>query len=54
MSQDKEMLTAVIAQKRRELDERSDASWLRVEYAASERRVCGLLGMAVSSYRYRP
>jgi putative transposase len=24
-----------------------------VEYAASERRVCGLLGMAVSSYRYR-
>jgi putative transposase len=24
-----------------------------LEYAASERRVCGLLGMAVSSYRYR-
>jgi putative transposase len=24
-----------------------------VEYAASERRVCGLVGMAVSSYRYR-
>jgi putative transposase len=24
-----------------------------VEYAASERRVCGLMGMAVSSYRYQ-
>ena len=35
------------------VDQRSDASWLRGEYAASERRVCGLLGMAVSSYRYR-
>jgi putative transposase len=34
------------------VDQRSDASWLRVEYAASERRVCGLLTMAVSSYRY--
>ena len=27
--------------------------WLRVEYAASERRVCGLMGMAVTTYRYR-
>src|SRR5271166_832244 len=35
------------------VDQRSDASWLRLEYAASERRVCGLMGMAVSSYRYR-
>ena len=35
------------------VDQRSDANWLRVEYAASERRVCGLLGMAASSYRYR-
>jgi putative transposase len=35
------------------VDQRSDASWLRVKYAASERRVCGLMGMAVSSYRYR-
>jgi hypothetical protein len=35
------------------VNQRSDASWLRVEYAASERRVCGLLGIAVSSYRYR-
>ena len=34
------------------VDQRSDANWLRVEYAASERRVCGLLTMAVSSYRY--
>src|SRR6266851_968091 len=40
--------------KRMELvDQRSEASWLRVEYAASERRVCGLLTMAVASYRYR-
>jgi putative transposase len=35
------------------VDRRADAIWLRVEYAASERRVCGLLTMAVSSYRYR-
>jgi putative transposase len=35
------------------VDQRADASWLRLEYAASERRVCGLLTMAVSSYRYR-
>ena len=35
------------------VDQRSEASWLRVEYAASERRVCGLLRMAVSSYRYQ-
>ena len=35
------------------VDQRSDASWLRMEYAASERRVCGLLTMAVASYRYR-
>lgn len=34
------------------VDRRSEASWLRVEYAASERRVCGLMGMAASSYRY--
>ncbi len=54
LSLDKEMLKAVIAKKRLELvDQRSDADWLRVEYAASERRVCGLMGMAASSYRYR-
>jgi putative transposase len=35
------------------VDQRSEASWLRMEYAASERRVCGLLTMAVASYRYR-
>jgi putative transposase len=37
------------------VDQRSDASWLRIEYAASERRVCGLMAMAmaVSSYRYQ-
>ena len=35
------------------VDRRADASWLRVEYAASERRVCGLMTMAVSSYRYQ-
>jgi putative transposase len=35
------------------VEQRADANWLRVEYAASERRVCGLLGMAGSSYRYR-
>src|ERR1700722_14345093 len=35
------------------VDRRSDASWLRGEYAASERRVCGLMGIAVASYHYR-
>ena len=35
------------------VDQRADVSWLRVEYAASERRVCGLMGMAVTTYRYR-
>jgi putative transposase len=34
------------------VDRRADADWLRESYAASERRVCGLMGMAVSSYRY--
>ncbi len=28
-------------------------SWLRVGYVVSERRVCGLMGMAVASYRYQ-
>ena len=35
------------------VEQRADANWLRVEYAASEHRVCGLMGMAVSSYRYQ-
>ena len=35
------------------VNQRSDANWLRGKYAASERRVCGLLGMAVSSCRYQ-
>jgi hypothetical protein len=35
------------------VDQRADADWLREKYAASERRVCGLMGMAVASYRYR-
>jgi putative transposase len=35
------------------VDQRAEVSWLRIEYAASERRVCGLLTMAVSSYRYQ-
>lgn len=35
------------------VDQRADADWLRNEYAASERRVCGLIGIAVASYRYQ-
>ena len=35
------------------VDQRADADWLRVRYAVSERRVCGLTGMVVASYRYR-
>lgn len=34
------------------VDQRSDAGWLLSHYTASERRVCGLMRMAVSSYRY--
>jgi len=40
--------------KRPELvDRRTDACWLRSQCGASERRVCGLMSIAVSSYRYR-
>ena len=35
------------------VDQRADADWLRETYAASQRRVCGLMGMAVASYRYQ-
>ena len=35
------------------VDQRADVIWLREVYAASERRVCGLMGIAMSSYRYR-
>jgi putative transposase len=35
------------------VDQRSDAGWLRTRYAASQRRVCGLVGMAVASCRYQ-
>jgi hypothetical protein len=34
------------------VDQRSDACWLLSHYATSERRVCGLMRMAVSSYRH--
>jgi len=32
---------------------REEVRWLRENYAASQQRVCGLLQIAVSSYRYR-
>lgn len=35
------------------VNQRADADWLRSEYAASQRRVCGLMGMAMASYHYR-
>jgi hypothetical protein len=35
------------------VNQRADADWLRSKYAASQRRVCGLMGMAVASYCYR-
>ena len=35
------------------VDQRADVIWLREQYAASERRVCGLMGIAMSSHRYR-
>ena len=33
------------------VDRRTDAVWLRSQFTASERRVCGLMSIAVSSYR---
>jgi hypothetical protein len=33
-------------------DRRTEARWLREQYRVSERRVCGLLSLGVSSYRY--
>src|ERR1700683_692913 len=35
------------------VNQRADADWVRSKYAASQRRVCGLTGMAVASYRYQ-
>ena len=35
------------------VDQRANASWLRSKYAASQRRVWGLIGTAVASYYYR-
>jgi len=32
---------------------RGEVRWLREQYAASQQRACGLMAMAVSSYRYR-
>jgi putative transposase len=32
---------------------RKEVSWLRENYQASQQRICGLMEMAVSSYRYR-
>ena len=34
------------------VNQRSDAHWLRNQYGVSERRVCGLMGMAAASYGY--
>ncbi len=54
LSLDKEMLKALVAKNGWSLvNQRAEADWLRSEYAASERRVCGLMGMAGASYRYR-
>jgi len=47
LSLDKDMLQAVIAKNGWGLvDQWSDTLWLLSHYAASERRVCGLMGMA--------
>jgi putative transposase len=44
----------VISKKRPELvDRRTDAQWLEGQFQTSERRVCGLMSIAVSSFRYR-
>jgi putative transposase len=34
------------------VDRRTDGGWLGEQYGASQRRVCGLMAIAVSSYRY--
>ncbi len=55
LSLDKGMLKEAVDRKKRTqlVDRRTDASWLRSQYGASSRRVCGLLSIAGSSYRYR-
>ena len=41
-------------QKRPELvDRRTDAHWLEEQFQSSQRRVCGLMSIAVSSFRCR-
>ncbi len=35
------------------MNRRTDARWLKEQYRVSGRRVCGLLSLGVSSYRYR-
>lgn len=35
------------------MNRRTDARWLREQYPVSVRRICGLLSLAVSSYRYQ-
>jgi hypothetical protein len=47
------MLKAVITKKWPELaDRRTDARWLEEKFQTRERRVCGLLSIAMSSFRY--
>ena len=35
------------------MNRRTDASWLRENFEASECRVCGLMSIAVNSFRYK-
>ena len=34
------------------MNRRTDARWLKEQFEVSERRVCGLMSIAVSSHRY--
>ena len=53
LSLDKDMLKAVIEKKRVELVDRwEEAHWLWEHYLVSQRRVCGLMVLAESSFRY--
>jgi len=51
LSLDKEMLLSVL-KKRLELADRPEVARLREAYRVSERRACGLIGVARSSCRY--
>lgn len=56
LSLDKDMLLAAVGDPKKLsglIERRAEVRRLRVEYSTSERRVCGLMGVPGTSYRYQ-